>query len=265
MVVSRRRLRQLGIPYLQALARVFLRRKKPVVIAIAGSRGKTVIKRILAELLSTRYRVRMNPRSYNTEIGLPLAVLNLEIATNSTWGILRTLLRAAWTAFFSPENVDILILRGLGARQPGDMHQLLRTVRPNIAVLTNLTPSYSTDIEFLQTLQNEIRVLCQELGTRCHFLIDGDDPLLKEIIPVLPTSPVLLHRNQWSPNQHGLLLQSNGRAYHVTRELIGESERISVQAAVMLAERWTTLTPTDIDRFLTSEKEEERHAVATHV
>jgi aminotransferase len=258
-VVRRHHFRQLAVPYLCALARHFLRRTKPKVIAIVGSRGKTVIKRVLGELLGRRYRVRTNPRSYNTAIGLPLAVLNVEIETQSVRSILRTLLQATWTALFSTERPEILVLE-LGVRQPGDMHELLQTVRPDVAVLTNLTPSYSTDLEFLQTLQNEIRVLCQEVGAQCQWLIDGDDPLLQEVASTLPVSPVLLHRHQWSPNEHGLVLQSNGHSYHVTRELVGESDRVSVQAAVMLAERWTTLTGEEINRFLAGEDGASEHA-----
>jgi len=257
----RYRFRHLAVPYLQTLARVFLRRTRPKIIAVAGSRGKTVIKRVLGELLERRYRLRTNPRSYNTEIGLPLAVLNLEIDTRSTWTILQALARAAWTALFSPEKPEILILE-LGVRQPGDMRQLLQTVRPDITVLTNLTPSYSNDTAFLRTLQDEIRVLCREVGPRCHFLVDGDDPLLKDVLPSLSAPPVLLHRAQWSENGHGRILQSNGHAYHVTREFVGESERVSIQAAVMLAERWTTLTAEDISRFLADEDGKESHASA---
>jgi UDP-N-acetylmuramyl pentapeptide synthase len=253
IATSRHHVRRLAVPYLQALARIFLRRKKPLVIAIAGSRGKTVIKRVLGELLAARYRVRTNPRSYNTEIGLPLAVLDLELETQRPLKVLWTLVRAAWIALCSTEQPEILVLE-LGVRQPGDMQQLLRTVHPDIAVLTNLTPSYSTDLEFLRTLQEEIRVLCRELGPRCHFLVDGDDPLLREAVQTLLAPPVFLHRSQWSPNNQGLLLQSNGHTYHVSRELVGESERVSVQAAVALAERWTKLTEADINRFLAGEE-----------
>jgi len=258
-VRARHRLRRLAIPYLQVLARVFLRRKKPLVIAIAGNRGKTVMKRLLGELLSTRYRVRTNPRSYNTEIGLPLAVLNLEIETQRVWNIVRTLTRAAWTAFFSTEQPEVLVLE-LGVRQRGDMHQLLQTVRPDIAVLTTLTPSYSTDVELLRTLQDEMRVLCQEVGARCHFLVDGDDPLLQEAVQTLPVPPLLLRQARWVIHEQSLTLQSNGHAYPVTRELVGDSERVSVQAAVLLAEHWTGLTPADITRFLAGGEEHSGHA-----
>ncbi len=256
----RQRLRSLAIPYLRLLARIFLRRKKPLVIAITGSRGKTVTKRLLAELLAARYRVQTNPRSYNTEIGLPLAVLNVEIAPKSVWSILLTLGRASWSALFSTTPLDVLVLE-FGIRQHGDMRRLLRTVQPNIAIVNTLTPSYSTDVELLSTLQEEIRTLCSTVGSQCQFIIDGDDPLLEDIAMSLPASPsgwpsgsVLVRRADWSPNGDKLVLHSPAHSYPVSRELISESERTSVQAAVLLAERWTELSQADIRRFLAAER-----------
>ncbi|MCS6926242.1 MAG: aminotransferase class I/II-fold pyridoxal phosphate-dependent enzyme [Candidatus Binatia bacterium] len=246
---SRRVLRRLAIPYLQTLARIFLRRKEPLVIAIAGNRGKTVMKRLIGELLGMHYQVRTNPRSYNTEIGLPLAILNLEIDTRSVWRIVRTLVRAAWVACCTRETLDVLVLE-FGVRRPGDMGQLLRTVQPDIAILTSLTPSLSADAELLHTMQEELRLLCQTLGSRCRFLIDGDDRLLCDLANILPTPPLLLSRSRWSTNGHGLRLQGEQRSYLVTRELVGDSERMSVQAAVLLAERWIPLPMAEIDRFL---------------
>ena len=257
LAVSRQRLRRLAIPYLRTLARLFLRRKKPLVIAITGSRGKTVTKRILAELLARRYHVHTNPRSYNTEIGLPLAVLNIEIEPKSVWSIVQSLGRATWTALFSTEPIDIQVLE-FGIRQQGDMQQLLRTVQPDIAIVNTLTPSYSTDVELLSTLQEEIRTLCRTVGQRCRFLLDGDDPLLTELATGLPTPPVLLQRTHWSSNgqdEQTRYLHSNGHVYPVTRELVGDSERSSVQAAVFLAEHWTALSRDDISCFLAGEEE----------
>jgi UDP-N-acetylmuramyl pentapeptide synthase len=212
------------------------------------------MKRLFGELLGSHYRVRTNPRSYNTEIGLPLAVLNLEIDTRSLWNVLRTLAQAAWTAFCSNEKLEVLVLE-LGVRQAGDMRQLLRTVRPDIAVLTTLTPSYSTDVDVLRTLQDEVKDLCQAVGARCRFLVEDEDLLLREVVQTLPVPPVSLGLARWATNGQGLTLQSNGHLYHVTRELIGDSERVSVQAAVLLAERWTKLTRGEISRFLAGEAE----------
>lgn len=246
---SYQRIRSFAILTLRVLARLRLWRKNPQVIAIAGSHGKTVIKRIVTELLAQRYRVQPNPRSYNTDIGLPLAILNIELASVRLRDLARGFARAVWTALFNTGAPDILVLE-FGVRHRGDMQQLIRTVIPDIAILTTLTPSYSTDVEELHTLQDEMRVLCRADGASCRFVIDGDDPLLQDVIASLPTPPLLLHRSAWSIEESGLQLQSPDRRYAVTREIIGENERFSVQAAVAVAEHWTDLSPAEIQRFL---------------
>ena len=242
-------LRRFAVLTLQTLARLRLWRRNPRVIAIAGSHGKTVIKRIVTELLAQRYRVQPNPRSYNTDIGLPLAILNIELASVRLRDLVRGFVRAVWTALFNTEAPDILVLE-FGVRHRGDMQQLVRTVTPDIAILTTLTPSYSTDVEELHTLQDEMRALCLAAGASCQFVIDGDDPLLQDVIASLPTPPLLLHRSAWRAEKSGLQLQSPVRCYPVTREIIGENERFSVQAAVAVAECWTSLSPAEIQRFL---------------
>lgn len=247
----RRFFRRATIRYLQALAHVFLLRNKPLVIAITGNRGKTVVKRLLGELLQERYRVRTNPRSYNTEIGLPLAVLNVELETKRPWKMLMALLRAVWTAIASREAIDMLVVE-FGVRKRGDMRQLLRTVRPDIAVCTALTPSYGSDIEGLRVQQGEMRLLCQSMGLQSRLLVEENDRLLDEAVQAAGVPFVPLGTAQWSANGHGLLLRSDKREYAVPRELVGESERVAVQAAVLLAERWTTLSEADIRRFLGS-------------
>jgi UDP-N-acetylmuramyl pentapeptide synthase len=222
-------------------------------VAIAGNRGKTVVKRLFGELLSRHYRVRTNPRSYNTEIGLPLAVLNIELETKHSWKTLWALARAAWIAVASREQVEVLVLE-LGVRKRGDMQQLLHTVQPDIAVLTALTPSYENDIEGVRIQQEEMRTLCQSVGARCRLLVEDTDRLLEETVQTLALPFVSLGLAQWSRNGQGLVLRSEGREYHVTRELVGESERIAVQAAVLLAERWTSLTVSDLNQFLAGDE-----------
>ncbi len=246
---SHRRLRGFAVRLLRALARLRLWRKNPQVIAIAGSHGKTIIKRIVTELLARRYRVQPNPRSYNTDIGLPLAILNIELASVRLRDLARGFAQAVWTTLLKTEAPDILVLE-FGVRHRGDMQQLIRTVIPDIAILTTLTPSYSTDVEELHTLQDEMQILCRAAGASCRFVIDGDDPLLQDVIAALPRPPLLLRRSAWSAEESRLQLQSPERRYAVTREIIGENERFSVQAAVAVAERWTDLSPAEIQRFL---------------
>lgn len=244
-----RRLRRAAIGILRSLARLALWRKRPRVIAIAGSHGKTIVKRIVSELFTQRYRVQTNPRSYNTDIGLPLAILNVELDSLRPWPLVQSLGRAVWSALVARDVVDILVLE-FGARKAGDMAQLVRTVHPDCAILTKLTPGYSTDIEVLRTLQREMQVLCESVGDRCQFVVDGDDPLLHDVISDLPRPPCVLHRAAWRDDGSGLELRGDQELYPVSREIIGENERFSVHAAVTLAERWIDLSPAEMRRFL---------------
>src|SRR6185295_1433779 len=94
-----RSMRRRGIALLRQLARARLARQRPRVVVIAGSQGKTVMKRTLQELLARRFRVRANPLSYNTAVGLPLAILGCELNTRRTRRVLGGFARALWSAY----------------------------------------------------------------------------------------------------------------------------------------------------------------------
>lgn len=243
------RVRGAAVRLLGGLARVALWRTRPRVIVIAGSHGKTIVKRIVSELFARRYRVQTNPRSYNTDVGLPLAVLNVELDSLRPREVARGLGRAVWRALAGGPSVDLLVVE-FGVRKPGDIAQLLRTVRPDFAVLTKLTPGYSTDMAVLRDLQREMQVLCRTVGARCRFVVDGDDPLIEDAVADLPQPPSVLRRSMWHEAGSGLELHGGQARYAVRREIIGDNERFAVHAAVTLAERWIELPSGDVRDFL---------------
>lgn len=101
------------IAALQALA-VFHRKKFNIpVIGIAGSNGKTIVKEWLYQLLHPDKNVVRSPKSYNSQIGVPLSV---------------------W--MMKPEN-DIAIFEA-GISQPDEMNRLQPMIRPNIGIFTNI-------------------------------------------------------------------------------------------------------------------------------
>ena len=193
--------------------------------------------------------MQTNPRSYNTDVGLPLAVLNVELDSLQTRDVMRSFGKAMWRTLIGRPAIDLLIVE-FGVRKPGDMAQLLRTVRPDFAILTKLTPGYSTDVAVLHTLQREMQVLCRTVGDRCRFVVDGDDPLLADAIAGLPQPPCVLRRALWREAVSGLELHGEQARYPVCREIIGDNERFAVHAAVILAERWIELPPDDVRNFL---------------
>jgi hypothetical protein len=164
-----RGVRELGMRVLESLAQLYLARAKPRVVAIAGHRGKTVLKRTMTELLGQQLRVRSSPLSYNTEIGLLLSVLDAAhpyepVDARRPSSILRAMLRALRQALF-PEAIDVLIVE-LGVRQAGDMQRLLSIVHPSIAVITPLAPGSFADPATLSVLRDEMRTLAESTRAR---------------------------------------------------------------------------------------------------
>ncbi|MBQ9363058.1 MAG: bifunctional UDP-N-acetylmuramoyl-tripeptide:D-alanyl-D-alanine ligase/alanine racemase [Bacteroidaceae bacterium] len=127
------------------------------VIAITGSNGKTTVKEWLYQLLSPDYNVCRSPRSYNSQIGVPLSVWLLT------------------------EHHDIAIFE-TGISQPGEMERLEGIVRPTIGVMTNLGSAHqenflSYDIKCSEKMQlfrhADKMVVCSEDSTihRCASLL----------------------------------------------------------------------------------------------
>lgn len=106
---------------LQKLAYIWLNELDALVVAVTGSNGKTTTKDMIAAVLSARFQVHKSPENFNTEIGLPLSVLQ------------------------APRGTEVLVLE-MGMRGPGQITQLCQICRPTIGVITNIG---NTHIELL--------------------------------------------------------------------------------------------------------------------
>ena len=95
-------------------------------VGITGSYAKTSIKEILRTILSQKYRVLATPQSYNTPLGIALAVTKLD----STYDI---------------------FLAEMGAREKGDIKTLTQLVKPSIGVLTGINNQH---LESFKTMEN---------------------------------------------------------------------------------------------------------------
>lgn len=87
------------------------------VIGITGSNGKTIIKEWLHQLLSPDKSVVRSPKSYNSQIGVPLSVWQME-----------------------PSN-ELAIFEA-GISEPGEMTQLQAIIKPTIGIFTNIGPAH---------------------------------------------------------------------------------------------------------------------------
>jgi len=226
--------RRTGVALLHALARVYLARRRPQVIVIAGSRGKTVLKRLLVDALAPYRHVRANPLSHNTEVGLPMAVLDIAFDTHRVMSVLTGLVRATWTALVALAPLDVLVLE-LGTRRPGDMAIHLRTVRPDVAIVSSLSPSFSEDHQALAVMRQEIGLLCAEVTRRGGAIwLCGDDPSLAALATELPGARCFT-RDQWSVDQGRATLRLDGHAFAVQREVVGDSNVYGLIVAAQIA------------------------------
>ena len=116
---------------LQALAAYVRNQYTGTVIGITGSNGKTVVKEWLYQLLKDDYTIVRSPKSYNSQIGVPLSV----------WQLADT---QAQLAIFEA-----------GISQPGEMEKLERIIRPTIGVITYIGHEHDENFASLEQKREE--------------------------------------------------------------------------------------------------------------
>ncbi len=106
------------------------------IIGVAGSNGKTTVKEWLFQMLSFDHVVTRSPRSYNSQVGVPLSVWHLSKSTEL--GIFEA-----------------------GISQPGEMEVLERIICPTLGVFTCLGDAHQENFATLgQKCREKLRLFC---------------------------------------------------------------------------------------------------------
>jgi len=121
---------------LQVLAAYVRSQFKGTVIGITGSNGKTVVKEWLYQLLQEDYTVIRSPKSYNSQIGVPLSVWQLSQLSVS-------------------DNKKPIAIFEAGISQPGEMERLEKIIRPTIGVITYIGHEHDENFESLEQKRAE--------------------------------------------------------------------------------------------------------------
>ncbi|MEA2272041.1 MAG: UDP-N-acetylmuramoyl-tripeptide--D-alanyl-D-alanine ligase [Solirubrobacteraceae bacterium] len=138
---------------LQALARSWRRALGAQVVAITGSTGKTSTKDILAVLLGQRLRTFASPQNFNTEVGLPLALLE------------------------APPDTEAVVVE-MGMRGPGQIAELAAIAEPDVGVITNVGPVHVELLGSVEAIADAKAELVRALGPEgCAVLPAGLDLL----------------------------------------------------------------------------------------
>lgn len=104
------------------------------VVGITGSNGKTIVKEWLYQLLHDTHNIVRSPRSYNSQVGVPLSVWQL-----------------------STEH-DLALFEA-GISLPGEMEKLEKIIRPTIGILTNIGTAHASGFDDQnQKLQEKLQL-----------------------------------------------------------------------------------------------------------
>lgn len=107
---------------IQALARHHRKAFDIPVVSITGSNGKTIVKEWLAECLNDKYSCFKSPLSYNSQLGVPLSVLQLE------------------------DFHEIAVFEA-GISQPDEMDELEKIIQPQYGIMTNIGDAHDSGFE----------------------------------------------------------------------------------------------------------------------
>ena len=176
---------------LQRLAAAYRRQFNVPVVGITGSNGKTVVKEWLSALLAPDVCVAKSPKSYNSQIGVPLSLWELQ----------------PWHGLGVFEA---------GISQPGEMAALARMIRPTVGILTNVGAAHAAN--FSDNGQKAAEKLQLFHGAE-KLIYCADDPLIAGKIAA-DAALQSVRRLAWSAKlpegeagaADGVVLQLDGRA-----------------------------------------------------
>ena len=122
------------------------------VLGITGSNGKTIVKEWLHDILSHEIKIVRSPKSYNSQVGVPLSVLLMN------------------------ESFELGIFEA-GISEPGEMIHLEKVIAPEIGLLTNIGDAHQ---EFFESLEHKLDEKLLLFGHSKKLVCRSDNELIRE-------------------------------------------------------------------------------------
>lgn len=151
------------------------------VVGITGSIGKTVVKEMLNRMIINQRRVARSPRSWNSQIGVPLSMWQLE------------------------RNTQVALIEA-GVSHSGEMESQQRIIRPNLGIFTTFTDEHSRGFKSPEEKCREKALLFKD----CCAIAYIDNPLVSRVL-----SEMYPHKRLLPCSEYDSLCRNAARAMGV--------------------------------------------------
>lgn len=191
-----------SIEFLQTLAKHHLQQFPNLqTIGITGSNGKTMVKEWLYQCLHNDFKTVKNPKSFNSQIGLPISLLQIE--PEHQLGIFET-----------------------GISQPGEMQNLQEIFNPKIGILTHIGSAHLSNFKDVNELIDEKLLLFKNSEI---IFFNGDNELVFNKINKLYSSKKLISYGLKNHNDVTLKNDWKDKSSDVIISYFGEEFSLPVQ------------------------------------
>ncbi|MDZ4823697.1 MAG: bifunctional UDP-N-acetylmuramoyl-tripeptide:D-alanyl-D-alanine ligase/alanine racemase [Flavobacteriales bacterium] len=160
-------------------------------IGITGSNGKTIVKEWLNTMLADDFNIVRSPKSWNSQVGVPLSVLNIE-------------------------NTHTLGIFEAGISQPGEMEKLAKVIQPTIGIFTSIGSAHSENFlsrrqligEKLNLFAPAEIVICPADGELIQLISTWAYTKRIVLVPQVERATVGVHNNvttvklRWNNSEH---------------------------------------------------------------
>ncbi|MEK5108634.1 UDP-N-acetylmuramoyl-tripeptide--D-alanyl-D-alanine ligase [Cytobacillus sp. FSL K6-0129] len=142
---------------LQELATAYREQLNMKVVGVTGSNGKTTTKDMVKSILQTTYKVHKTKGNLNSQIGLPLTILDVE------------------------EETEVLVLE-MGMSEKGQIHRLSTIAQPDVVVITMVGLAHIATLGSEENIANAKLEIIDGLRDGGLFIYYGDDAHLKQAL-----------------------------------------------------------------------------------